>query len=154
MAENQTDKNKQYPALSEMGIIRPQEISHYSLRQDGADKDVLRIIYNRAKGSLLPYSRKYKFGRSQKTVVADGGSSRMAHTYEISPFLLKAVAELDKLVEINKHDPSKSSTEDLKSDLVAEINELKQLINETISSDNMAAVQSKIDSVRKHIEAI
>ena len=96
MAENLTDKNKQHPALAEMGIIRPSEISHYSLRQDGADKDVLRIIYNRAKGSLLPYSRKYKFGRAQKTVLADGGSSRMAHTYEISPFLLKAVSELDE----------------------------------------------------------
>lgn len=78
----------------------------------------------------------------------------MANTYEISPFLLKAVAELDELVEINKHDSSKSSTEYLKSDLVAEINELKQLINETISSVNMAAVQTKIDSVRKHIEAL
>ena len=154
MAGNLTDKDTQHPALAEMGIIRPSEISHYSLRQDGADKDVLRIIYNRAKGSLLPYSRKYKFGRSQKTVVADGGSSRMEHTYEISPFLLKAVNELDELVKINQHDTSTSSTEDLKSDLVSEINELKQLVNDSIPSDNMAAIQTKIDSVRKHIEAL
>ena len=78
----------------------------------------------------------------------------MEHTYEISPFLLKAVNELDELVKINQHDTSTSSTEDLKSDLVSEINELKQLVNDSIPSDNMAAIQTKIDSVRKHIEAL
>ncbi len=154
MPDKKTDNDTQYPALSEMGIIRPNEISHYSLRQDGADKDVLRIIYNRAKGSLLPYSRKYKFGRSQKTVVADGGSSRMAQTYEVSPFLLKAVNELDKLVDINQHDSSKASATDLKSDLMAEINELKLLINDSVPADNMAAVNSKIDILSKHVEAL
>ncbi len=154
MSENLTKKDTPQSALSEMGVIRPSEISHYSLRQDGADKDVLRIIYTRAKGSLLPYSRKYKFGRSLKTVNADGGSSRMEQTYEISPFLLKAVDELDKLVNINQYDTSKSSNTDLKADLMAEFNELKQLINESIPSDNMAAVKNKIDSVRKHIEAL
>lgn len=154
MAENQTDKDNAHPTLAEMGIIRFHEISHYSLRQDGADKDVLRIIYNRAKGSLLPFSRKYKFGRALKTVIADGGSSRMEHNYEISPFLLKAVSELDELVKTNKHDSREISTEDLKSDLVAEINELKLLVNESIPSDSMTAIQTKIDSVRKHIEAL
>ena len=57
-------------------------------------------------------------------------------------------------MKTNKHDTSKSSTEDLKSDLVAEINELKQLVNDSVPPDNMAAIQTKIDSVRKHIEAL
>ncbi len=154
MSDKIAENDTHYPALSEMGIIRPNEISHYSLRQDGADRDVLRIIYNRAKGSLLPYSRKYKFGRAPKTVVADGGSSRMAQTYEISPFLLKAVGELDKLVSINQHDSSQSSNTDLKSDLLVEINELKQLVNESIPADSLATIKSKIDNLSKHIEAL
>lgn len=154
MSENLTAKDSPYVTLAEMGIVRFHEISHYSLRQDAPDSDVLRIIYKRAKGSLLPYSRKYKFGRAQKTAIADGGTSRMQHSYEISPFLLRAVKELDELVTINKHDSSKSSTTDLKSDLIAEIDELKQLVTQSVPSDNLAAVQSKIDSLQKHIEAI
>lgn len=137
-----------------MGIVRFHEISHYSLRQDGPDKDVLRIIYNRAKGSLLPYSRKYKFGRAMKTVVADGGSSRMVQNHEISPFLLKAVGELDKLVSINQHDSSKAPSTDLKSDLLVEIDELKQLIDESIPADSLATIKAKIDNLSKHIDAL
>ena len=154
MSANLAEKFNHYPALSEMGIVRFHEISNYSLRQDGADKDILRVIYKRAKGSLLPHSRKYKFGRSLKTVIADGGTSRMEHTYEISPFLLKAVAELDELVATNQHEPGKSASTDLKSDLLAEINELKQLINESIPASRMAVVNTKLDSVHKHIEAL
>ena len=154
MSANLAEKFNHYAALSEMGIVRFHEIANYSLRQDGADKDVLRVIYKRAKGSLLPHSRKYKFGRAMKTVVADGGTARMEHVYEISPFLLKAVAELDGLVAFNQHEPSKSVSTDLKSDLLAEINELKQLINESIQPSSMAVVNTKLDSVRKHIEAL
>ncbi|MGQ7848173.1 DUF3461 family protein [Granulosicoccus sp. 3-233] len=154
MSANLAETAIRYTALSEMGIVRFHEIANYSLRQDGADKDVLRVIYKRAKGSLLPHSRKYKFGRSLRTVIADGGTSRMEHTYEISPFLLKAVSELDELVAFNQHEPTKTDNTDVKIDLLAEINELKQLINQSIPSENMSQINSKLDSVRKHIEAL
>lgn len=152
MSENTEAKASNYPALAEMGIVRFHEISHYSLRQDGVDRDVLRIIYKRAKGSLLPYSRKYKFGRSLKTVVADGGSARMEHTHEISPFLLKAVAELDKLVAINKHDSTKSTNTELAADLLTELDELSAIVKQ--STVDSAAASAKIDNIRKHIEAL
>ncbi|MGQ7844119.1 DUF3461 family protein [Granulosicoccus sp. 3-233] len=145
-------ENASYPTLAEMGIVRFHEISHYSLRQDGLDKDVLRIIYKRAKGSFLPYSRKYKFGRSLKTVVADGGTARMEHSYEISPFLLKAVAELDKLVDINKHDSSKSSNTELAADVLTELNELESMVK--ASDAEAAAIAAKFESIRKHIDAL
>ncbi len=141
-----------YPTLAEMGIVRFHEISHYSLRQDGQDKDVLRIIYKRAKGSFLPYSRKYKFGRSLKTVVADGGTARMEHNYEISPFLLKAVAELDKLVELNKHDVSQASNTELAADVLTELNELESMVN--ASGADAAAIAAKFESIRKHVDAL
>ncbi len=154
MSANLAEQPTQYATLAEMGIIRFHEISNYSLRQDGADKDVLRVIYKRAKGSLLPHTRKYKFGRSLRTVIADGGTSRMEHTYEISPFLLKAVAELDDLIAHNQHEPVKPDNKDLKADLLAEINELKELINGSIASEDMSRVNGKFDNVRKHIEAM
>ncbi|NND92227.1 MAG: DUF3461 family protein [Granulosicoccus sp.] len=154
MTATSAERLASYPALAEMGIVRFHEIAHYSLRQDGADKDVLRINYKRAKGSLLPYSRKYKFGRAQKTVLADGGTSRMEQTYEISPFLLKAVAELDSLIAFNQLDPGKLGSNDLKADILAEINELEQVIRETAGASIDSAVSAKIDNVRKHIQAL
>ncbi len=153
MSANTVLKIHAYPSLAEMGITRFHEISHYSLRQDGYDKDVLRVNYKRAKGSLLPYSRKYKFGRSLKTVVADGGTARMETTYEISPFLLKAVSEFDTLFEANKYSqngPPRLS--DIKSYLMAETNELAQLIRESQCDDK--AVVAKLVSVRMHVESL
>ena len=153
MSANAVLKFDAYPALAEMGIIRFHEISHYSLRQDGNDKDVLRVNYKRAKGSLLPYSRKYKFGRSLKTVIADGGTVRMETTYEISPFLLKAVSELDELVDANQHsEGGPAKVADIKSDLLAEMNELAQLIRESQCDDK--AVVAKLVIVRKHVESL
>lgn len=153
MSTNTALKIETYPALAEMGIARFHEVASYSLRQDGKDKDTLRVNYKRAKGSLLPYSRKYKFGRALKTVVADGGTARMESTYEISPFLLKAVAELDVLVEQNQLGSSVSpKVADIKSDVLSEMNELAQLIRELNVDDK--AVVAKLVSVRKHIESL
>lgn len=154
MYSNLAEEFAHYPTLSDMGIIHFHEISHYSVRQDGPGKDVLRVIYKRAKGSLLPYSRKYKFGRSLKTVVTDGGTARMQRSYEVSPTLLKATSELDDLVSCNRHVPVEPYSQLQKSSLMAEINELKQLINGTIRSDAMGQVNSKLDSVRRHIDAL
>ncbi len=141
-----------YPALSEMGIVRFHEISHYSLRQDGADKDVLRVNYKRAPGSLLPFSRKYKFGRSPRTVIADGGTARMENTYEISPFLLKAVAELDSLLA-GKNNNAAVANADLKNDLLAEVSELQQMVQASGESDP-GAIAAKFVQLRKHVEAL
>ena len=91
-----------FEALSDMGIQNPTEIIKYTLRQEGHG-DVLKVYYKRQKGSFLPNSRKYKFGRSIKTIVSDGGKQEFEDVYEISPFLLKAVAELDSVVK-HKHD--------------------------------------------------
>ena len=147
------EKLDNYPALSEMGITRFHEISSYTLRQEGADKDVLRITYKRAKGSLLPHSRKYKFGRSQKTVLADGGTARMELTYAISPFLLKAVSELDSLVKLNQHEVTNATkVADIRSDLLAEMDELARLIRQAQCDDK--SVVAKLVSVRRHIEAL
>ncbi|MEE9322849.1 MAG: DUF3461 family protein [Granulosicoccus sp.] len=126
----------EFPALAEMGVTRFYEISHYVLRQEGVDRDTLKIYYKRAKGSLLPTSRKYKFGRAVKSIVADGGTSRMENVYNISPFVVKAVAELDRLVTLKENNQSK------KARLLTELNHLDQVMS------------SKIDDLRRQIEAL
>jgi len=125
---------ERYPTLEEMGVTRFDEISGYSLRQVSADKDILKINYKREKGSFLPVTRKYKFGRAGKAFLTDGGRARTEHVYEISPFLLKAVNELDRLTTRSE------DVTDNRARLLAELAELEQL------------TQQRITALRAHIE--
>jgi hypothetical protein len=59
-----------FPTLTEMGINNPGEIERYS-HSTTDHVDVLRVIYRRKKGSLLPTSKRFEFGRSSKTVMAE-----------------------------------------------------------------------------------
>ena len=147
-----------WPALSEMGITRFHEISHYSLRQDGDKKDVLKISYKRQKGSLLPESRKYRFGRSLRTVVADGGSARLEDTYEISPYLLDAVAELDRLVARNALVDADSRDAkagfDRKATVLVELNHIERTLAERLPPVDAGTLAAKFADVRRQIEAL
>ena len=84
--------------LKEMGINNPSEISRYSLREENGE-DVLRVYYKRAKGSLLPTSRKYSFGRSQKTIITDSGRPEYAEDPQISDVLQRVLKELDGIAK-------------------------------------------------------
>lgn len=157
MSTTTARKADSYPALEEMGITRAHQISTYTLRPDGAEKDVLKIRYKRAKGSLLPESRTYKFGRSLKTVIADGGTSRMEHTYEISPFLLKAVSELDTLVTSNgevKTAVTSSVSKERVAELVKEFEELENLVSGQIAMTEAATVAARFSRFKAQIAAL
>jgi hypothetical protein len=86
------------PILTAMGINNPSEITRYALSQPSALVDELTIYYKRQKGSLLPVRRAYEFGRALRTAVADSGTGRTASVGDISPRLLEAMAELDRLL--------------------------------------------------------
>lgn len=121
------------PTLAEMGIKRCNEITHYSLRQDGKSRDILKIYYKRKKGSVLPERKTFKFGRSAKMVADDSAKSGSVEIFEISPFLLKAVAELDNIVDQNESDKDKikltiQRIEQLEKDVVFATNEIKDLL--------------------------
>ena len=88
-----------YPSLLEIGIKNPEEITRYSF-QTTNDTDSLRIVYKRKQGSLLPSSKKFKFPRSQKTVMAHSDKDTTTTINEISPFLNKVIAELDQIVNL------------------------------------------------------
>lgn len=112
-------------ALEEMGVGNPAEISRYSLRQEN-DEDVLRIYYKRGKGSLLPSSRKYRFGRGHRTIITDSGKPEYADDSEISSFLQRAVAELDEIVRNSKdHDV-------LKAALIDELDHLEKYVGSRV----------------------
>ena len=125
----------QHPTLTEMGITSFESISKYTLRQEG-DFDILKIYYKREKGSFLPRSKKFRFGRATRTVMVDSGRQKWQEVSEISPFLLRALTELNKLAhEENKvADNKESISEDL-------------LHLERIMAEKLAEIRAKIDQL-------
>ena len=123
----------EFPTLSEMGISRCNEITHYALRQDGKSRDILKIFYKRKKGSVLPERKTFKFGRSAKMMPDSEAPNGSIEIFEISPFLLKAVSELDKLVDEHKSNSDKlklmmKHVEQLEKDVKFATGEIKALI--------------------------
>ncbi|MEE9445743.1 MAG: DUF3461 family protein [Cocleimonas sp.] len=122
-----------FPTLEEMDISRFNEIMHYSLRADGKSRDILKIFYKRKKGSVLPERKTFKFGRAAKMVKDDSSPTGGVEVYEISPFLQKAITELDSLVNKRNADVRTSKViisrlEQLEKDVKAATNELKEMV--------------------------
>ncbi len=115
-----------YPALTEMGISNPEEITRYSL-QTIHNIDFLRIVYKRKKGSLLASSKKFRFGRAEKMVVTDSGKQTTEVIHEISPFVIKATNELKSIVQ-RKHSRSEQ-----KETIADEIHRLEVEMNTRIN---------------------
>lgn len=94
-----------YPALNEIGVNNTDEIARFSLQtiDNTIDHvDILRIVYKRKKGSLLHTSKKFRFGRSKKMQLVDGGTNTREFIHEISPFVIKVTDELRSIVNM-KH---------------------------------------------------
>lgn len=126
---------RSYPTLTEMGIKNPDQIERYSLTTSDK-KDHLRIIYRRQKGSFLPDSKRFEFGRASKTVVTDSGTRQTQVVYEISPFVQKAIEELEHIVDAKKTNIEHA---------VIVKDELKRLHQEMTS--RLAYIESLIDDM-------
>jgi len=85
-----------YPKLTEMGVQHPDEIEKFAVYTVG-HTDVLRIIYDRKKGSLLPVSRRYKFAQVKKSVIVDSGTRQTETLFESTPAFREALHELEQL---------------------------------------------------------
>ena len=145
-----------YPMLTEMGVLRFHEISHYTLRQDGPKNDVLKVHYKRRKGSFLPVSRRYTFGRALKTILVDGGTARLEDTFEISPYLLDAVAELDRLVAANRLVPvdERRGDADAKAVLLGDLDTLGARFAGALPADDAADFRAAIANLARRIDAL
>ena len=90
---------KSYPRLSEMGVLHPLQISGYSVNSIDY-VDVLRITYDRPKGSKLTGARTYKFPRVQKSVAAGGAADKSAAVMESDPALRTILEELQHVTKL------------------------------------------------------
>ena len=115
-----------YQTLESMGITSFVDIEKFTLRyEDGFD--VLKVYYRREKGSLLPKSKKFKFGRATKTVLTDGGQQTYRQVQEPSLVVLRAVEELGTIV--GKQHEDKVS----KDELIKELEHLEKVVTSKIT---------------------
>ena len=85
-----------YPKLTEMGILRPQEIEKFGVYTVG-NTDILQVTYNRKKGSLLPVIRRYKFPQVKESVMVDSGTRQTETLFKSTPAFREALHELEQL---------------------------------------------------------
>ncbi len=90
-----------HPALTAMGIKHPEEIDRYTLYMTD-NTDIVRIVYNRKKGSILPISRRYRFPRLKKSTLVDSGTRQTEVVFESSAEFRNAIAELNQLMDKKK----------------------------------------------------
>lgn len=124
-----------YPFLASMGVKNPEQIESYTVYQSREDLDILRLIYKRPKGSFLPITRKYKFGRGGKSQTVDSGTRKTVLIYEISPQLVNATQELDRITETTRSrqqikEHFRSELKRIQNDFKAETDALLDLIDE------------------------
>lgn len=125
-----------YPTLDSMGIKSTDNIEKFTLRYENG-QDVLKIYYHREKGSLLPKSKKFKFGRSTKTVLADGGQQTYRQVQEPSLVVVRALEELEQIV--GKQHEIKVT----KEDLILELEHLEKVMESKISE-----IKEKINALK------
>ena len=125
---------KKYAALTEMGVVNPEQIARYTIYMVH-NTDVLRIIYSRKKGSMLPVSKTFKFPRVKKSVLVDSGTRQTQIVYESTDTFQHALIELEEILE------NKKSEQELNQVLADEIVQLE------------AEVASRIDYIKSLIES-
>ena len=123
-----------FPTLSEMGVNNPREIERYSLNTTN-NIDVLRIFYKRKKGSFLPTSKRFEFGRAKRSIVADSGTAKTEMQHVISPFLQDAIKELDGIISAKKSEMEyaklvKQELQQLHKDMASRLVYIESLIDE------------------------
>lgn len=123
----------EFPTLSQMGINRPFEIVRYTVINSNR-LDTLKIYYKREAFSILPSYRSYDFPRREIFNHETGSISTGAG--EISPTLLLAIEELDKLLA------SKEKYTVSKAQLIAEIEEFEKYV-----IDRMATFRAEIKNL-------
>ncbi len=121
------------PALTAMGIQNPEQISRFATFMS-EHVDILRITYNRKKGSLLPESKKFRFPQLKKSTMVDSGTRQTEVIYESSAEFRNAVSELEHLMD--KRDSSDEirkliaeEVQHLEEDVSARIDYIKSLVS-------------------------
>ena len=96
-----------------------QQIEKFAIYTIG-NTDVLQIVYDRKKGSLLPVIRRYKFPQVKESVLVDSGTRQTEVIWQSTPAFREAVHELETLKK------ERAAGQDLKAMLKEEIRLLQE----------------------------
>jgi len=126
---------EKFSTLKEMGFENPNEIQRFSTRTEN-DVDVLKVYLHRHQGEWMAKSKKFKFKRKHTNVPVDGGLVPYRASTEPSPYYLRALTELEQLVDKDK------SSKDKKEHLLDELEHLEKV------------VARKVEDIRRQIEEL
>lgn len=114
--------------LNTIGIHKIEDITRYSLRQEG-ERDILKIYFRKTGRELLARSSKFKFQRQQKRVSGGYKGDNFTNLSEINPTLRNIIDELDTLaVNANSEKEIKEQLlEDLKHLEIVVTNKIKEM---------------------------
>jgi len=116
-----------------MGVVNPLQIEKFYVNSI-ARTDILRIVYARPKGSILPQSRTYRFPRIQKSSLVDSGTRAAEYVLEADPMLSEALDELQEILEKkgNKQEVAGAILEELRlleEDIALRSNYMRELVS-------------------------
>jgi len=123
----------EFETLKDMGIDNPHDIEKYSSRIEG-DTDILKIYFHRHSGDWFQKNKKYKFKRLEKRIRVNEANEHYRDVTESSPYFLRAVAELDRLVS------QEQTSKDKKELMLDELEHLEKVVSR------------KIEDLRRQIE--
>ena len=123
---------KHYPALEAMGIQNPDQIAHFATFMVH-NTDILKLTYDRKKGSILPQSRKYRFPRLKKTVLVDSGTRQTNMIFESSAEFRNALTELEHLMTARRSETEikemiAQEVKHLEEDIAVRVAHIKALV--------------------------
>ncbi|MFT5221008.1 MAG: hypothetical protein ACI9LO_001015 [Planctomycetota bacterium] len=124
-----------YPRLKEMGVLNPQQIDKFAVYTVG-NTDILRIVYDRKKGSLLPVSKRFKFDQIKKSVMVDSGTRQTGTVFESQPAFRESLSELEHLRAEKEH------SQDISALILEEIRLLEEDV--ALRSDYIKSLLSKL----------
>ncbi len=121
--------------LTEMGVDNPNDIARYTI-YTVHDTDVLRIIYSRKQGSLLPVSKTFKFPRIKKSVLVDSGTRQTQVLFERNPSFENALTEIEEILENQKNQEALNQVLadeilQLEAEMTSRIDYIKLLVEKT-----------------------
>ena len=125
---------KDYPQLRSMGVLHPEQIEQFFVNSVSRN-DILRIVYARRKGSLLPVSRTYRFPRIQTASNTGEGIGQTGSILETDPGLRLALDELRILLDDKGRAQETKETmleelEALQEEVAIRLERMKQLAQE------------------------
>ena len=115
-----------YDNLTSLGITNPEDIEHYTLRQE-ANNDILKIYFRKDKDEFFSRSVKFKYPRQYKKIPDHNSINGYKEVQEINPNLRYVIDDLDQLYQNDNEE------ENLKRKILNDLRHLEKVVTHKIA---------------------